>query len=317
MKKIIDKILPKYESYEIKKIESGASKRLFYRLTKNNHSIILMDSETEKKQYNNYLKVHNYLSNINVSIPEIYEKYDNEKILLMEDFGNNRFDKIFQSYNFKKIFHTAVETLITINNEIDFEYSYDLKKYNFKMFTSEISELLDFYYPFFHKKKISKNLKEDFFFYWQDQYNQLNFDFKHFVHKDFNINNLMYLNNKKKHLKCGILDFQNAFWGESCWDLFSLLEDSRVLFDNKYNEYFIDYYYNNTKQRISYNEFKKKYYVLSTSRQTRLLGRWIKLTKNINNDFYLKFIPITKKRLIEGMSKLDNKKLKSIYSKII
>ena len=53
----------------------------------------------------------------------------------------------------------------------------------------------------------------------------------------------MYLTSRKDHLKCGVLDFQSAFWGESCWDLFSLLEDSRVFFDEQFNDYFIQYYY--------------------------------------------------------------------------
>tara|TARA_Y100001960_G_C14674625_1_gene827833 strand:- start:247 stop:1209 length:963 start_codon:yes stop_codon:yes gene_type:complete len=317
MKKIIDNISSKYTKYKIEKIESGASKRIFYRLKKNNHSVILMDSGKEKSQYNNFIKVHNYLSKINVSIPDIYERNDNRKILLMEDFGNKRFDKIYTNYDFKKIFLTAVQTLVTIQNEIHYKSDYNLKKYNFKIFLSEISEFLDYYYPFIYNKKISKSFKEDFLSCWKNQFKKIKFNFNSFVHKDFNINNLMYLNSRKKHLKCGILDFQNAFWGENCWDLFSLLEDSRMLFDSQYNEYFINYYYNNTRQESSNNEFKIKYYMLSTSRQTRLMGRWIKLSKNLKNDFYLKFIPVTKKRLIDNMKKLDNKELMSMYFKII
>ena len=52
--------------------------------------------------------------------------------------------------------------------------------------------------------------------------------------KDFNINNLILLPSKKNHLKCGIIDFQSAFWGESCWDLFSLLEDSSMRLIKKF-----------------------------------------------------------------------------------
>jgi len=80
------------------------------------------------------------------------------------------------------------------------------------------------------------------------------------AYKDFNINNLMYLPSRKKHLRCGILDFQSAFWGENCWDLFSLLEDSRVYFDNQYNEHFIKFFYKSTQQNIPFNDFKQKYY---------------------------------------------------------
>ena len=57
------------------------------------------------------------------------------------------------------------------------------------------------------------------------------------MHKDFNMNNLIFLPSRKGHLKCGVIDYQNSFWGESTWDLFSLLEDSRILFTDQYNKY--------------------------------------------------------------------------------
>ena len=65
----------------------------------------------------------------------------------------------------------------------------------------------------------------------------------------------MYLPNKVNHLKCGILDFQNAFYCFSGWDLFSLLENPRIDFDEKYNKELIEYFYNNSNQSISYKDF--------------------------------------------------------------
>ena len=102
-------------------------------------------------------------------------------------------------------------------------------------------------------------LQEEFYETWKSQFNLLNFNFRSFIHKDYNINNLIYLPNKSKHLKCGIIDFQNSFWGEDCWDLFSLLEDSRILFDDKYNDNFINYYCFKTNQENLIKIFLKKY----------------------------------------------------------
>jgi len=317
MYNFLNKISSQYRKYKIEEIKRGASKRLFYRLKTDKYSVICMDSKKEKNDYNNFIKVHNYLSKINISVPEIYERYDDNNILIMEDFGKLCFDKILFKYNLKDLFQKAVKSLIVLNNEIDFNESYNLPIYNFELFKLEISEFIDYYYPYVYNKKIPENFRQEFFLCWQNQYREINFDFKNFVHKDFNVNNLMYLNSRIDHLKCGILDFQNAYWGESCWDLFSLLEDSRILFDSQYNDYFIDYYYKNTNQKVSITEFKKKYYLLNISRQTRLMGRWIKLMKDFNENFYLDFIPVTKKRLQSGINKLDNKQLKLLYCKII
>ena len=177
--------------------------------------------------------------------------------------------------------------------------------------------MLDYYYPFIHKKEISLDLKEEFYTFWEKYYESLNFNFNTFVHKDFNMNNLLYLPSRAHHYKCGVIDFQNAFWGESCWDLFSLLEDSRIYFNNQHNDYFIQYYFNKSNQSMTIDEFKEKYYILNCSRQTRLLGRWIKLSNKFNQKTYLKFIKTTKKRLFEVITKLHNKELKLLYKKLI
>ena len=145
----------------------------------------------------------------------------------------------------------------------------------------------------------------------------MDFTFDNFVHKDFNINNLLYLPSRKRHLKCGIVDYQNAFWGECCWDLFSLLEDSRIDFSNKFNNYYINMYYQHTKQKISLEEFKIKYNFLNCSRQTRLLGRWVKLSKELNKKKYLDFIDVTKKKLFYGLREIENNELRFFYTELM
>ena len=257
------------------------------------------------------------MSQINISIPNIYEKDDNNNILIIEDFGNLRFDKILKDYPLKNLLEYAINVLIILKNDINFNLSHKLLVYSYDTFKSEISEFPNYYYSYAYKKEIPQNLAEEFYRCWQEYFNSISFDFSSFVHKDFNINNLMYLPSRKGHLKCGLLDFQNAFWGESCWDLFSLLEDSRIYFDDEYNDYFIKFYYDSTNQNIEYSDFIEKYSMLNCSRQTRLLGRWVKLSKELNQSFYLDFIEITKKRLVNGIRKINKKDLKLIYKKLI
>jgi len=314
---LFEKISSKYKNHKFEKIESGASKRNFYRLIKGSTSLICLDSGNEKKEYKNFLKVHSYLSKINVSIPNIYENDDVNNILILEDFGDLRFDRILKDYPLKKLMEYAVRTLVVLKNDIYYNNSNDLPVYDYNTFKSEISEFHDFYYPYLHSKEISKNLTEEFYECWKSCFDSINFNFINFVHKDFNINNLIYLPSRKDHLRCGLLDFQDAVWGECCWDLFSLLEDSRIYFDDEFNDYFIKFYYKSTNQNTDINDFKEKYYILNCARQTRLLGRWVKLSKELNQSFYLGFIETTKKRLIKGIEKTNRKNLKLIYNKLM
>ena len=314
---LFNKISSKYKDYKVEKINSGASKRFFYRLSGKSNSVICLDSSNEIKDYNNLLKVHSYLSKINVSIPDIYENDDANNILILEDFGNLRFDKILENYPLKSLLECAVKSLTVLKKEIAFDCSKDLSIYNYNTFKSEISEFLDFYFPYVHNKEISEKLTEEFYKCWQSYFDSINFNFINFVHKDFNLNNLIYLPSRKDHLRCGLLDFQGAFWGESCWDLFSLLEDSRIYFDDQFNDYFIKFYYKSTNQNIDIDDFKEKYYMFNCARQTRLLGRWVKLSKELNQSFYLGFIETTRKRLVKGIGKTNRKNLKLIYNKLI
>ena len=308
--------LPKeFLNYKIEKIKIEASKKLLFRLSKGSKSFIFMDFSNYIDEYENYINVHSILSKIDISVPSIIEKNNQYKVLVSEDLGKLRYDKILGDYSLRDLLKNAVKTLTTIKNSIEFNSSFNLHQYKLSTFISEISEMIDYYLPY-SELPFLEDLKKDFYNTWLESYREHDFDFTNFVHKDFNINNLIHIPTRKHHLKCGIIDFQSAFWGESCWDLFSLLEDSRIYFDDQFNEYFMEYYYINTNQQVTLEDFKSKYYFLNCSRQTRLLGRWVKLSKELNQKWYLKFIPITYRRLHESLIKLNNKKLLKFYSKI-
>ena len=313
--KISNKLSQNFQKYNIKKIENGASKKKFYRLINNSKSYILIDFNTDKYEYKNHIKIYEILKKINISIPQIVEKYDNKLLLICEDFGDLRFDKILKYHSLKDLLNYAIETLIIFNNSINFNNTYEISKYNFETFESEIMELPKYYFPYIELN--NKDLIKEFSYIWFEAFKNIKFEFNSFLHKDFNINNLIMLPSKKNHLKCGVIDFQSAFWGESSWDLFSLLEDSRILFTDEYNEYFIKYFYLKTNNNFSFEEFIDKYYFLSSSRQTRLLGRWIKLAKEFNQNWYLEFIPITLHRLKKSINLSHNENLIKFYNKYI
>ena len=127
----------------------------------------------------------------------------------------------------------------------------------------------------------------------------------------------MHLPERDGHLKCGILDFQNAFIGFSGWDVFSLLENPRIYFEDKYNDELLEYYFNKTNQNLSYNEFLAQYYFLNTARQSRIIGRWINLDKKNKNNHYSKYLDVTIKRLEKSLYNLQNDKLSKLYDNII
>ena len=312
---ILNKLNNDFKNYNFQKIESGASKKILYRLKKDDKSYILIDFNKVENEYDDHLKIYKILKDINISIPIIIEKFDNNFILITEDFGDLRFDKILNNYKLKDLISYAVDTLIILKNSLPLNNHLKLPKYNLNILKNEISELPNFYFPYIGLK--NENLIDEFMYIWSQSYLNYSFSYDSFVHKDFNINNLILLPQQKDYLKCGVIDFQNSFLGESSWDLFSLLEDSRILFSDEFNEYFIKYFYSKINLGISFSNFKMKFYFLNCTRQSRLLGRWVKLSKDYNQNHYLNFIPVTLARLKKSINLLDDKNLITFYNKYI
>ena len=299
---------------DLYQIESGLSQKKIYRFKNNKEKNIVVDFSSDKKQFVSFLNVHKFLSNINISIPKIFETDINKKIIIMEDFGDSRYDKLINNIDPKEILIDAINSLIEIQNTQKPIVNKFLKKYDFSSFEIEIAEFADFYLPI---NNISKDVVDEFFYVWKSEFDNLNFNWDSFVHKDFELSNLMYLPQREGHLKCGILDFQNAFIGFSGWDVFSLLENPRIYFEDKYNDELVEYFFNNTNQNLPFSEFLLQYYFLNTARQTRIIGRWINLdNKNKSND-YSKYLSVTVKRLQKSLFNLQNEKLSKLYDTII
>jgi N-acetylmuramate 1-kinase len=304
----------KFDLKEVYQVESDVSQKKIYRFKNHDKEGVFVDFSYSNKDYYWFLEVNKFLSNINISIPKIFDTDDSKNLILMEDFGNNRYDRIINSMDLKEVLLCSINSLLEIQNTSQSINKYNLDTYNFSSFKTEISEFADFYLPF---KNISKSIVEEFFIIWHSEFKKLNFNWNSFVHKDFELSNLMYLQNREGHLKCGILDYQNAFIGFSGWDLFSLLENPRIYFDDKYNDELIEYFYNNTSQNITFSEFLKQYYFLNTARQSRIIGRWINLDKKNKNNNYSKYLEVTIKRLKKSLYHLQNQKLSKIYRKVI
>ena len=304
----------KFDLNNLFQIKSGVSNKKIYRFKNYNEGKILVDFSYNHNDYASFLDVNNFLSNINISVPKIFDIDDDTNIIMMEDFGDNNYDKLIKSINLKDILMDAINSLIEIQSKPKPLINKNFKCYTFSSFQKEITEFVDFYLPI---NNISLDIAEEFFYVCKQEFKSLNFKWDSFVHKDFELSNLMHLPNRDGHLKCGILDFQNAFIGFSGWDVFSLLENPRVYFEDKYNDELIEYFFNNTSQKIPLKEFLIQYYFLNTARQTRIIGRWINLDKKNKKNNYSKYLDITTKRLQKSLFNLQNKKLSKLYDRII
>ena len=149
-------------------IKEGASRKKVYRFNKKNSKFILLDFSEDANEFNNHLNVYNILKNIDISVPKIFEVNFKDKIIVTEDFGDQRFDKVFNKYDINSLIECAIESLIIINNStINSISTNNLSKYNYDTFKNEISEFIEFFIPY---KKIDNSLNVAFFETWKEHY---------------------------------------------------------------------------------------------------------------------------------------------------
>ena len=299
---------------DLEKIEDGLSNKLIYRITEKENTKIIIDFSKDKKEFKNFLNVYEILLKVNVSIPKIYEVNRQHYKIYMEDFGNDRFNKIYKEDNLYKLLKLAVDNIIVIQSELHLKNLKNLKKYTFEDLKTELKEFVTYYIS---SNKDSNFPTAKFYELWEIIFYSQNYNMKNFAHKDFEFINLFFLKNYKSHLRCGIIDFQSAFIGFIGWDLLSLLENPRITFTRNYNDKLIQYFYDNMPMIENLNTFREQYYVLSLARQTRLLGRWRKLFSINNDNQYLDYLKITKSRTIATLNNIKNYELRSIYEKYL
>jgi len=299
---------------DLEKIEDGLSNKLIYRITEKENTKIIIDFSRDKQEFKNFLTVYEILQKINISIPKIYEVNQKQYKIYMQDFGKNRFNKIYNKDNLYKLLKLAVENIIVIQNESHLKNLKNLKEYTFEDLKIELKEFVTYYIS---PNKNSNFPTSKFYELWKSIFYSQNYNMKNFVHKDFEFVNLFFLENYESNLQCGIIDFQSAFMGFIGWDLISLLENPRINFTRNYNDKLIQYFYDNIPIIKNLNTFREQYYVLSLARQTRLLGKWKKLLSINNDNQYLDYLKITKSRTIATLNNIKNYELRSIYEKYL
>ena len=137
-----------------------------------------------------------------------------------------------------------------------------------------------------------------------------------FVHRDYHIDNLFFLKNRKGILKCGWIDYQDAVYGPSLYDLVSLTQDARIDV-NKNIENFLVNFYIEQKKITDKDLFHFCYSLLGIQRHLKVLGIFCRLSKRDKKNIYLSHLPRVKKMLLSNLMKKNFSSLYSLLGPVI
>ena len=277
---------------KFKKIQGDASFRKFYRNKKNN-SIVVVANKQKNKNLLTYDAINKILIKNKILAPKLLNQNYFSNYIEIQDLGN---ETIFQLLKKKKInryfiFKKIIKNLNKLQSIKDKKIKnfknrlYKVKEYNNNILFNETKLFCDWYVV--NKLSKKKSIKFNYKFKKEVKFllSKLNYKNNTFVHRDFHVSNLMYLNNK-----IGVIDGQDALIGNQAYDLASLIDDVRFKTSNKFKEKVYNYYLK-TNKKIKLKKFSIDFEILSVLRNLKIIGIFMRLAERDNKKKYLKLIP--------------------------
>ena len=299
MNDVYDTFLTKSEwAYDyIVPISPDASNRKYFRLISCSGSAILMDAELESpKSFDAFQDVANYLNSIGLSAPEIYASDRTHRLMLLQDLGVRTFaqdleiDQALEPERYK----AAISMLCRLQAGPGMKRS---------VATPDIlTEMLN---PFFEVPEVANCTHGNL----QLMRTKLHELFNRSLSKqstlslrDCHVENLVWIPNRTGPAQVGILDFQDAFNCDPCYDLVSLLWDVRRDLDEDLREYLINSFA--FKKGIDRTQISPAINALKLQRNLRILGIFDRLVSQ-GKTKYATFVPRTLRYVHQALESED------------
>ena len=277
---------------EFKEIKGDASFRKFYR-NKKNKSIIIYARKEKNKNLLIYDAINKILIKNKVLAPKLISQKYKKNYIEIEDLGIKTVYQILKKKKFNN--YLIMKRVLKILQKIQLikdkkiknfqNKSYKIKEYNEKILFNETKLFCDWYVPQkLSQKKIelfNLKLKKEIKFL----ISKLNYKNDTFVHRDFHVSNLVY--NKDA---IGLIDNQDALFGNKAYDLASLIDDVRFRTPNQFKKKLFENYLKINKH-TKIDEFKNDFEILSVLRNLKIIGIFTRLAHRDKKKRYLKLIP--------------------------
>lgn len=269
-----------YGNARREKMGADASFRRYERLHLADKTYILMDAPPPHEDVRPFIKIDNYLRDIGLSAPQILHQDIENGILLLEDFGDARYNLFLKKYpEHEDLLYTkAVETLVELHKHTPA----DVPPYDEALLVEHAVRFLEWYVPHISKKEVINKMQESFIAAWKAVLPQRDAGKPVTALFDFHADNLMWLKNDA----VGLLDFQDALVAPPTYDLVSLLQDCRRPVSHEFEQKMLAHY-----TKLSGLNLDVSYAIMGAQRHTRILGTFARLAVRDNKPHYLDWVP--------------------------
>ena len=299
---------------ELEPLARDVSPREYFRGNDGGQSFILMRypqvTEEHRAELHNFIHIGKWLADNGIKTPDLYDLDGDACIAKFEDLGRTSFGAHLRGNSSvgEEVYSLAVDVLKELGRA---GVPDNLPAYNDSRIHKNHRQIIDYYLPLIGGRakhmssraqlrdlKISplplvgrddsgcSKLIDEYLAVWDEIESSLPPCPMGFVHGDYHLENLMYMDGGAGIKQCALIDYQDALHGGLPYDLVNLLEDARVDVPEDLRTRMIDRYCEGMS-RAQKDAFLKWYRVLGTQFHCRVIGLFIMLAAEQGRDDYL------------------------------
>jgi aminoglycoside/choline kinase family phosphotransferase len=305
VKSYITETYPTGWEFEWRRLPGDGSKRVFYRLSADEGSFIVMEyapSDTAAEKENlSYLKIGEHLLSKGIPVARIFRHDLEYGWFIMEDLGHRNLQEIALSTEnridiYKRVLEVLVKLQIEGRGDFKTQWCAHTERYDrFLMEKHESGYFLTYFVQGFLGLETDLSALTRSFSHLSHNASLADGDF--FLHRDFQSRNLMLRGDR-----IGIVDWQGGRLGPLQYDLASLLIDPYVGLKSEERKHLYDYYLALIERRLPgvSPAFSRQYPYLAIQRNLQILGAFSYLGSVLGKRRFLEYIPAALQSL-EGL----------------
>lgn len=270
---------------QILPLAGDASFRRYFRVRHGERAAVLMDAPPPHEDPRPFIAVAEWLSGVGLSAPEIVARDLDRGLLLLADFGDDRFREHLDDspHRERELYEAATDLLVELHRHRPMD---SLPAHGLAEWLTELELFTDWYCPAVGIEVDRDGYRKA----WEVVLGPVARDGLGpvTVLRDYHAENIMLVGGRTGITHLGLLDFQDALAGHPAYDLCSVLEDARRDVAPDTERAMLDRYIGATKAGP---EFERAYWALAAQRNTRILGVFTRLWKRDGKPGYRRFQP--------------------------
>jgi aminoglycoside/choline kinase family phosphotransferase len=322
---------------KIEKMTGDASDRTFYRIKKENDSLVLMKYASPfKEEELSYINIWRFFNDLSLPIPQILDIHPDQGILVLSDLGDTLLQNFVLRLKEEKnrdaivaLYKKGVEIIVDLQlagtpaldeNCVPSKSSLDKERFLF-----ELNFFYDHYIKCILRITLKNNEEKEIKSWFEKIAEEISNFGKVLCHRDFHSRNLIIFEGKLY-----MTDFQDAQLGPCTYDLASFLRDSYADHEEEFIDEMIEFYLCHTQKKATQKyhpdgkgkdsplkqlfladdqknreRFRKEFNLTCVQRNIKAIGTFAYQSYVKKNPYYLQYIPLTLRHVKANLKKLN------------